>query len=73
MEESIYTHWKALKIILRYIQGTKSLGLFFLRTDEYKLVGYSDSDWCGDIDDRKSKSGYVIFMGDTVFIWLSKK
>jgi hypothetical protein len=28
-------------------------------------VGYSDSDWCGDIDDRKSTSGYVFFMGDT--------
>jgi hypothetical protein len=59
MEELVYTHWKALKRILRYIRGTESLGLFFSRTDEYKLVGYSDSDWCGDIDDQKSTSGYV--------------
>ena len=36
-------------------------------------MGYSDSDWCGDIGDRKSTSGYVFFMGDTVFTWLSKK
>ena len=36
-------------------------------------MGYSDSDWCGDIDDRKSTSGYVFFMGDTAFTWMSKK
>ena len=53
MEEPVYTHWKALKRILQYIRGTESFGLFFSRTEEYKLVGYSDSDWGGDIDDRK--------------------
>ncbi|KAE8671027.1 hypothetical protein F3Y22_tig00112000pilonHSYRG00251 [Hibiscus syriacus] len=73
MEEPVYSHWKALKRILRYIQGTVSLGLFYSKAEDYKLVGYSDSDWCGDIDDRKSTSGYVFFMGDTAFTWLSKK
>ena len=34
---------------------------------------YSDSDWCGDINDRKTTSGYVFFMGNTAFTWLSKK
>ena len=51
MEEPVHTHWKALKRILRYIQGTISLGMFYSKTEDYKLVGYSDSDWCGDIDD----------------------
>ena len=51
MDEPIYSHWKVLKRILRYVQGTLSLGLFYSRTEDYKLVGYSDSDWCGDIDD----------------------
>ncbi|XP_039017289.1 secreted RxLR effector protein 161-like [Hibiscus syriacus] len=73
MEEPVYSHWKALKRILRYIQGTVSLGLFYSKAEDYKLVGYSDSDWCRDIDDRKSTSGYVFFMGDTSFTWLSKK
>ncbi|XP_050895534.1 secreted RxLR effector protein 161-like [Lathyrus oleraceus] len=73
MEEPVYIHWKALKRILRYIQGTMSLGMFYSNSDKYKLVGYSDSDWCGDIDDRKSTSGYVFFMGNTAFTWLSKK
>ncbi|KAE8729722.1 hypothetical protein F3Y22_tig00003403pilonHSYRG00082 [Hibiscus syriacus] len=57
-------YWSlVLKRILRYIQGTVSLGLFYSKAEDYKLVGYSDSDWCGDIDDRKSTSGYVFFYG----------
>ncbi|KAG6389652.1 hypothetical protein SASPL_151124 [Salvia splendens] len=38
------------------------------------LVGsLRDSDWAGDTDDRKSISGYVFYMGDTTFTWMSKK
>ena len=59
MEEPIYSYWKVLKRVLRYIQVTESLGLFYSNAENYKLVGYSDSDWCGDIDDRKSTWGYV--------------
>jgi hypothetical protein len=73
MEEPNHSHLKAIKRILRYIRGTESLGLFYSETNEYKLVGYSDSDWFGDVDDRKSTSRYVFYMGDTTFTWLSKK
>ena len=73
IEEPIYSHWKALKRVLRYIQGTVSLGLFYSKVANYRLTGYSDSDWCEDIDDRKSTSVYVFFMGNTTFSWLSKK
>ena len=71
--EPIYSHWNALKRVLQYIQGTVSLALFYSKTEDHKLVGYSDSDWCGDIDDRKSTFGYVFFMGNTTFTWLSMK
>ncbi|GMI79370.1 cysteine-rich RLK (RECEPTOR-like protein kinase) 8 [Hibiscus trionum] len=50
-----------------------SFGLFYSKAEDYKLVGYSDIDWCRDIDDRKSTSRYVFFMGDTAFTWLLKK
>ncbi|KAE8735514.1 hypothetical protein F3Y22_tig00000340pilonHSYRG00533 [Hibiscus syriacus] len=73
MEEPVYTHLKAVKRILRYIHGTESLGLFYTKAEDFMLVGYSDSDWCGDVDDRKSTSGYVFFLGDTTFTWISKK
>jgi len=39
----------------------------YTRTDDYRLVGYSDNDWCGDVDDRKRMFGYVFFMGSTSF------
>ncbi|XP_061357487.1 uncharacterized mitochondrial protein AtMg00810-like [Gastrolobium bilobum] len=73
MEEPSYTHWKAAKRILRYVQGTISQGLHYSKSNKYKLTGYSDSDWCGDVDDRKSTTGYVFFMGNTTFTWVSKK
>jgi len=73
MEEPSYSHWKVLKRILRYIRGTISLRLYYTKSDNYELVGYSDSDWCEDVDDRKSTSRYVFFMGHTTFTWLSKK
>ncbi|CAJ2651499.1 unnamed protein product [Trifolium pratense] len=37
------------------------------------LVGYSDSDWGGDVDDRKSTSGFVFYIGNTAFTWMSQK
>ena len=73
MEEPSNSHWKVLKRILRYIRGTISLGLYYTKSDNYQLVEYSHSDWCENVDDWKSTSGYVFFMGHTTFTWLSKK
>jgi hypothetical protein len=50
-----------------------SLGLSYSKAEDYKLFGYSDNDWCGDIDNQKSTLGYVFFMGNTTFTWLLKK
>ncbi|XP_061347559.1 uncharacterized mitochondrial protein AtMg00810-like [Gastrolobium bilobum] len=73
MEDLGYTYWKAAKRILRYVQGTISQRLHYSKSDKYKLVGYSDSNWCGDVDDKKSTAGYVFFVGNTAFTWVSKK
>ncbi|KAG6430109.1 hypothetical protein SASPL_108170 [Salvia splendens] len=73
MENPTTSHFKATKRILRYLRGTIDYGLFYSHTNDYKLVGYSDSDWAGDNDDRKSTSGYVFYMGDTAFTWMYKK
>jgi len=48
-----------VKKALRYVQGTKGLMLTYRRSDSLEIEGYSDSDFAGDIDDRKSTSGYV--------------
>jgi hypothetical protein len=73
METPIMTHFKALKRILRYIKGTIDFGLFYSYSNSFYLVGYSDSDWAEDMDDRNSTTGFVFYMGDTVFTWSSKK
>jgi Reverse transcriptase (RNA-dependent DNA polymerase) len=73
MESPKTSHWKATKMILRYVRGTVDLGLHYSKTNNFKLTGYSDGDWYGDIDDRKSTSGSAFYVGDTVFTWLSKK
>lgn len=64
-------HWNAVKWTLRYLCGTAGMKLCF-GGDKPTLVGYSDSDMAGDIDSRKSTSGYMIrFVGGAV-AWQSK-
>jgi len=63
----------AAKRILRYIKGIINEGMFYTSSKTFNLVGYSDSDWGRDLDERKSKTGFFFFMGDTSFTWSSKK
>lgn len=66
-------HLKAAKRVLRYVKGTCDFGIKFTRSKEFKLVGFSDSDWGGSIDDMKSTSGYCFTLGSGIFSWSSKK
>ena len=65
-------HWKADKRILRYLKGTSNVGIQ-MQGDPNKIVAFADSDWAGDVDDRKSTSGYLVKIGGTPIIWGSKK
>ncbi|KAK5777458.1 hypothetical protein PVK06_045425 [Gossypium arboreum] len=64
---------QAAKRVLRYIKGTLSHGLQFSKTENLKLVGYTDSDWAGSKDDMKSASGYAFTLGSAMFCWSSRK
>ncbi|CAM8984117.1 unnamed protein product [Rhodiola kirilowii] len=66
-------HWKAAKKVLRYLQGTKDYMLMYRRTDNLKVIGYSDSDYGGCIDSRKSTSGYVFMLANGAVSWRSAK
>jgi hypothetical protein len=66
-------HLKAAKRVIRYVKGTCNFGIKFTRSKEFKLVGFSDSDWGGFIDDLRSTSGYCFTLGSGVFSWCSKK
>ncbi|KAK2386041.1 putative mitochondrial protein [Trifolium repens] len=69
-------HLIAAKRIFRYIRGTLDFGLHFPNGTSNKdsiLIGYSDSDWSGDITDRKSTSGYVFKFNNAAISWCTKK
>ena len=65
-------HWKAVKRILRYLKGTVDYRLCYQGQD-LQLKGYIDADQGGDLDERKSTSGYVFLLGNGVITWCSKK
>ena len=52
-------HWPAVKRVFRYLNGTAEYGILFKKGESEECIGYSDSDWAGDQDDRKSTSGYI--------------
>ncbi|XP_075475834.1 secreted RxLR effector protein 161-like [Primulina tabacum] len=67
------THLKAVKRILRYISGTVDLGLWYTKETNTNLVGFSDADWAGNLDDRKSTMGRCFYLGNNLVSWYSKK
>jgi len=66
-------HWRAAKKVMRYLQGTKNFMLMYKRTDNLEVIGYSDSDFAGCIDTRKSTSGYVFMLASGAVSWRSAK
>jgi hypothetical protein len=67
------THVSAVKRVLRYLKGTPNLGLLIFPDETSNLKGFADSDWGGDIETRKSTSGYVCFFAGTLVSWKSKR
>jgi hypothetical protein len=56
-------HWAAVKRILRYVKGTLDLGLKIQKSPTMLLSGFSNVDWTGCLDDRRSISGFAVFIG----------
>jgi len=67
------SHLVATKRILRYVKGTSNHGIQYSKNQSGELIGYSDSDWSGDKDDRKSIATYVFMIENASFSWSSKK
>ncbi|XP_020679499.1 uncharacterized protein LOC110097467 [Dendrobium catenatum] len=72
MHAPLNQHFKVLKSILRYVQGTLHLVLP-ITTDKHELIAFVDADWAGDKQDRNSTTGYCIFLGATLISWSTKK
>jgi len=73
MESPRQVHLQYVKRIMRYIKGTTIFCLFYSSYKKIKIIGYSDSDWGGDSDERKSASDNCFMIGKTVCLWSSKK
>jgi len=66
-------HLIAVKRIFRYLKGTVKLGIWYSKEADFKLVGYSDSNYAGCKVDRKSTSGSCQLLGGRLVSWFSKK
>ncbi|XP_050876752.1 uncharacterized mitochondrial protein AtMg00810-like [Lathyrus oleraceus] len=66
-------HMFALKRILRYVQDILHFGLHLSSSPITKLISYTDADWGGCSDTRRSTSGYCVFIGDNLISWSSKR
>lgn len=67
------THMQILKRVLRYISGTINHGLHLHKSSGHHLIAYSDADWAGCPDTRRSTSGYCVFYGGNLVSWSSKR
>ena len=67
------SHLTAVKRIIRYINGTSDYGIWYSRDSNECLAGYSNADWAGFIDDRKSTSDGCFYLGNNLVSWMSKK
>ena len=67
------SHLTAVKRIIRYINGTSDYGLWYSKDSNTCLAGYSNANWAGSVDDRKSTSGSCFYLGNNLVSWMSKK
>eukprot|EP00253_Pinus_taeda_P021870 PITA_21870 len=72
LTKPLHANWTAAKHILRYSQGTITLGLRY-STGDVRLHGYTDADWERNFIDMKSTSGCCFSLGSAMISWMSKK
>jgi Reverse transcriptase (RNA-dependent DNA polymerase) len=66
-------HWKAAKMVLRYLQRTKNHMLTYRRSDKLEVIGYTDFDFAGCVDILQSMSGYIFMFAGGAISWRSTK
>ncbi|XP_039145050.1 secreted RxLR effector protein 161-like [Dioscorea cayenensis subsp. rotundata] len=67
------SHLKTVKRIIRYVHGTVEYGIWYSKDYNSHFAGYSDADWAGNIDDRKSTLGGCFYLSKNLVTWYSNK
>ncbi|RVW61826.1 Retrovirus-related Pol polyprotein from transposon RE2 [Vitis vinifera] len=67
------SHWDVVIHILRFIKNTPGQGVLYENRSHTQVVGYTDADWVGSPTDRRSTSGYCVFIRGNLISWKSKK
>jgi hypothetical protein len=67
------THYETACRVVKYLKGTPGQGLLFRRDSTLQLLGFTDADWAGCPDTRRSTSGYCFFIGSSLISWRAKK
>ncbi|RVX16039.1 Retrovirus-related Pol polyprotein from transposon RE1 [Vitis vinifera] len=73
MQQPTSAHWLSIKRILRYPKGTMQDGLLLSPSTNLTIEGFSDADWGAQLDDRRSSSGYLVYLGGNLVSWSSTK
>ncbi|WVZ66178.1 hypothetical protein U9M48_015440 [Paspalum notatum var. saurae] len=73
MHDPRHSHLALLKRTLRYVRGTSHLGLHLYSSSDTDIRAYSDADWAGCPDTRRSTSGFCVYLGDSLVSWSSKR
>ncbi|CAM8884740.1 unnamed protein product [Rhodiola kirilowii] len=73
MSSPTVDHWKAVEQILGYLKGSPGRGLVYGSHGHENIECFSDADWAGSKEDRRSTSGYGIMFGGNLISWQSKK
>ena len=68
-----HPHMKAAIHVLQYLKNEPALGIFLSKSPTFDLLAYCDADWVACSHTHKSVSGFVIFLGNTLISWKSKK
>ncbi|KAL6974688.1 Beta-galactosidase 8 [Sarracenia purpurea var. burkii] len=73
MHDPRVPHLDVVYRILRYLKSAPGKGILFSNHGHLRLESFTDADWAGSIDDRRSTSGYCSFLGGNLITWRSKK
>ena len=66
-------NWVGVKTVLRYLNGTRNLRLFYSKNQDPILLGYTDAGYLSDLHNDRSQTGFVFLQGGTTISWKSSK